>query len=628
MRLSHRRALAALLAIIALAGCVDQAPAPAAEPDLAVPSWAADAVWYQVFPERFRNGDPSNDPTAHDIIGFTDQPAPPGWQPTSWGHDWYAREPWAAATGKDFYGTAQFRRYGGDLQGLLDQLDYLQELGVTALYLNPINDAPSLHKYDARNYTHIDRNFGPDPRGDEAQIAREDPADPATWTWTAADSLFLKLVAEVHARGMRIIMDYSWNHTGITFWAWQDVLANQQASRFADWYEIQRFDDPATADTNEFTYRGWVGVPWLPEWKKLGRPEGQTHGAIEGNLHPGVRDQVFAVTRRWLDPNGDGDPSDGVDGFRLDVAEMVPLGFWRDYRRFVRDINPEAYLVGEIWWEQWPDRMYDPAPWLAGDVFDAVMHYRWYEPSRSFFAAAEPALTPSTYAARLDALAEGISADHRKAMMNLTASHDTPRFSTDIYNPGRYKYHANPREDSTYKVDRPDVRTRETQELILVQQFTWIGAPHIWNGDEVGMWGGDDPDERKPMLWSDLQYNDETTHPFGRARRHDPVAPDTILRSVYRDLIALRKQSLRLFVDGSVQWLATDDANGVLAYARELGEARAIVAFNTSDRPQSVALTATGNYRQAWPATGTTITTNGTMDATLPPRSARVWVKQ
>lgn len=616
-----------LLATVASAGCGDTAE-PSVEPNLAVPSWAADAVWYQVFPERFRNGDPSNDPTAHDIIGFTDELAPPGWQPTPWGHDWYAREPWAAATGKDFYGTAQFRRYGGDLQGLLDKLDYLQELGITALYLNPINDAPSLHKYDARNYHHVDRNFGPDPRGDEARTAGEDPVDPTTWTWTAADSLFLTLVREVHRRGMRIIMDYSWNHTGITFWAWRDVLANQRTSRFADWYEIQGFDDPATADTNEFSYRGWVGVPWLPEWKKLDRPAGQTHGAIEGTLHPGVRDVVFAVSKRWLDPNDDGDPSDGVDGFRLDVAEMVPLGFWRDYRRFVRGINPEAYLVGEIWWQQWPDTMYDPAPWLAGDVFDAVMHYRWYAPTRSFFAAAAPALTASSYAATLDSLALGISESHRKAMMNLTASHDTPRFSTDIFNPGKYKYHANPREDSTYRVDRPDQRTREIQEMILVQQFTWIGAPHIWNGDEVGMWGGDDPDERKPMVWGDLRYDDEAAHPFNRTRHRDPVTPDTSLFRVYQELIALRKQSLRLFVDGTVEWLLTSDDTGLLAYARQLGEQRAVVAFNPSDREMALSLAVDGSFRQAWPANGATESASGSLQVLMPPRSGRVWLRQ
>jgi glycosidase len=618
------RTVIVLLLGVACAGEPSQGPAA---PNLDAPAWAADAIWYQIFVERFRNGDPSNDPTPHDIVGVTDEPAPDGWQPTPWTHDWYALEPWAAATGKDFYGTVNFRRYGGDLQGVMDRLDYLQDLGVTALYFNPVNDAPSLHKYDARNYRHIDRNFGPNPRRDETRMAAEDPTDPATWQWTAADSLFLALVNEVHRRGMRIIVDYSWNHTGITFWAWRDVLERQRESPFADWYEIQRFDDPATADTSEFTYRGWVGVPWLPEWKKVGRPEGRTHGAIEGNLVPGVRDLVFNVTRRWLDPNGDGDPSDGVDGFRLDVAEMVPLGFWRDYRRFVRSINPEAYLVGEVWWEQWPDRMYDPAAWLQGDVFDAVMNYRWYMPTRSFFAGAPPGMTASWYAAHLDSLAAGIGEPHRKAMMNLTASHDTPRFGTSVYNPGRYKYHANPREDPGYKVGRPDVRTREIQQMVLVQQFTYVGAPHIWNGDEVGMWGADDPDERKPMIWADLSYEDEVTHPFTTARRRAAVAPDTVLLRVYRDLIALRKQHLRLFVDGNLTWLLTDDARRLMVYERALGDERAIVAFNASDEPHEISVAAEGTYRAGYPV-GDAVVADGVLTAGLAARSARVWVRE
>ena len=616
-----------LLLTLACAGEPPQEPADAssiANP----PAWAADAIWYQIFVERFRNGDPSNDPTVHDIAGVTDRAAPDGWRTTPWGHDWYRLEPWAAATGRDFYGTVNFRRYGGDLQGVIDRLDYLQDLGVTALYLNPVNDAPSLHKYDARNYRHIDRNFGPDPRGDEARMAAEDPTDPQTWGWTAADSLFLALVNEVHRRGMRIIVDYSWNHTGITFWAWQDVLAHQRGSRFADWYEIERFDDPATTDTNEFAYRGWVGVPWLPEWKKIGRPAGETHGAIDGNLVPGVRDLVFNVTRRWLDPNGDGDPSDGVDGFRLDVAEMVPLGFWRDYRRFVRRINPSAYLVGEIWWEKWPDKMYDPAPWLRGDVFDAVMNYRWYMPTRSFFAGAPPGMTASWYAAYLDSLAAGIAPSNLRVMMNLTASHDTPRFGTSIYNSNRYKYHANPREDSTYKIDRPDARTRRIQQMILVQQFTYVGAPHVWNGDEVGMWGADDPDERKPVVWSDLRYEDETIHPFGRPRHRDPVAPDTALYHVYQNLIVLRKQHLRLFVDGSLTWLLTDDARGLLAYERTLGDEHAIVVFNASDEAHEVSVPARGTYRVAFPAGDVVTATNGAIVARLAPRAATVWIRE
>jgi glycosidase len=617
---------AALLLLLLATGC-GTTPAPRqAAARLDVPGWASDVIWYQIFVERFRNGDPSNDPTAHDITGVTDEPPPDGWQPTPWTWDWYRQEPWAKAGGKDFYTTVQSRRYGGDLQGVLDRLDYLQELGVTALYLNPVNDAPSLHKYDARNYHHIDRNFGPDPKGDERRIAAENPVDPATWGWTAADSLFLELVREVHRRKMRIIVDYSWNHTGITFWAWQDLLKRQRQSPYADWYAVEAFDDPATGDTNEFRYRGWVGVPWLPEWKKIGRAEGKTHGAIEGTLMPGVRKLVFDVTRRWLDPNGDGDPSDGVDGFRLDVAEMVPLGFWREYRRLVRSINPEAYLVGEVWWESWPDRIYDPAPWLQGDVFDAVMNYRWFMPTRGFFSGAPPALAPSAYAASLDSLAIGIPPAHVKAMMNLTASHDTPRFGSATYNRGRYKYHNNPREDPEYRIDRPDSATRGIQRLILVQQFTYVGAPHIWNGDEVGMWGADDPDDRKPLVWADLEYEVETTHPFGRTRRADPVAPDSALFRTYQELIRLRKQHLRLFVDGTLRWLRTDDGTGVLAYERVLDGRRAVVAFNVSDRPRELALEAEGRYREAFPDDSEVGLAAGRLRARLEPRSARVWI--
>ena len=343
---------------------------------------------------------------------------------------------------------------------------------------------------------------------------------------------------------------------------------------------------------------------------------------------PGVKDLIFNVTRRWLDPNGDGDPSDGVDGFRLDVAEMVPLGFWRDYRQFVRSINPDAYLVGEIWWEQWPDKMYDPAPWLQGDVFDAVMNYRWYMPTRSFFAGAPPHMNASWYAAYLDSLDLGIDSLRLRAMMNLTASHDSPRFGTSIYNPGRYKYYANPRENPDYKVDRPDDRTRAIQQMILVQQFTYIGAPHIWNGDEVGMWGADDPDDRKPMVWGDLTYDDEVTHPFGKARPRDHVVPDTALYQVYQDLIALRKAHLRLFVDGTLRWLLTDDAQDLLAYERVLGDQHAIVAFNASDEAHEIAAEAQGTYRVAFPSSDASVVANGTLRVELPARAARVWIRE
>jgi cyclomaltodextrinase / maltogenic alpha-amylase / neopullulanase len=278
-----------------------------------------------------------------------------------------------------------------------------------------------------------------------------------------------------------------------------------------------------------------------------------------------------------------------------------------------------------VWWEQWPDKLYDPRPWLKGDVFDAVMNYRWFMPTRSFFADAEPRLSATEYAASLDALMVGIAPGHGKALMNLTASHDTPRFGTAVYNRGRYKYHNRPTEDSLYRIDRPDAPTRQVQQMILVQQFTWAGAPHIWNGDEVGMWGADDPDERKPMVWADLRYDDETTHPLGLPRRRDRVTPDTVLFRIYRDLIALRKRHQRLFVDGTVTWLVREDAQRVLAYERALGEKRAIVAFNASNATHDVSIPANGRYRLAYPAGRATAAT-GRLRTTLPPRTARVWV--
>ena len=232
------------------------------------PAWAKDVVWYQIFVERFNNGDPSNDPTPETMYASTNyRQAPDNWSVTPWTHNWYKREEWTEGLDTDFYGGLGLRRFGGDLQGVLDKIDYLEDLGVTAIYFNPLNDAPSLHKFDARNYHHIDVTFGPDPEGDMELIASEDPLDPATWKWTSADKLFLKLVDEFHKRGIRVIVDFSWNHTGVEFWAWKDIVENQEKSRLKDFYAISHFDDPAT-EANEFEYEGWLNLSSLPRNQK------------------------------------------------------------------------------------------------------------------------------------------------------------------------------------------------------------------------------------------------------------------------------------------------------------------------------------------------------------------------
>lgn len=596
-------------------------PTPADRP----PSWARNAIWYQIFVERFRNGDPANDPALQDIEGSWPHIKPENWKPAVWTSDFYEQSAWEKSTGKDFYTTVQLRRYGGDFQGVLDKLDYLKDLGITAVYFNPLNDAPSLHKYDARNFHHMDRNFGPDPAGDEALIATEVPSNPATWKWTAADRQFLEIVEEAHARGIRVIVDFSWNHTGIHFWAWQDILKNGRNSPYAGWYEIESFDDPATTE-NEFKYRGWAGVPELPELKKTGRPEGQTHGAIPGNLVDPVKKHVFDVTRRWMDPDGDGNTADGIDGFRLDVAEMVPLDFWRDYRKFVRSINPDAFLIGEIWWEKWPEKMLDPKPWLAGDVFDAVMHYRWFKPVRSFFARPADSIHARSFALQLDSVVNGIPFEMVEAMMNLTASHDTERFSTSFLNKNRYKFHAKPSETTGYNIGSPDDRTLQQMKLALIHQFTWDGSPHIWNGDEFGMWGSDDPENRKPLIWPDLTFADEKSHPVpGAVRNPDKVVADTALHTFYKQLISMRK-SLQALNGGFTEIVVADALTNILVYKREDSIQTVFVCINNSDATIAFDLEIDLQipYKEALAPFRSFKPENGTVPVSLEPFSATV----
>ncbi len=553
------------------------------------PQWACEAIWYQIFVERFRNGDLSNDPTPASMKGAYPGYVPKGWDVTPWTQDWYEKDPWMVKAGKDFHELVAARRFGGDLQGVLDQLDYLQELGVTALYFNPLNDAPSLHKYDARHYRHIDRHFGPDPLGDSGIIASETPHDPKTWRWTSADRLFRKLIGEVHRRGMRLIIDFSWNHTGNTFWAWEDVRKNQRESLYRDWYEIDAFDDRETP-VDEFAYHGWLGVKTLPEWRKFD-VQGNRNGSdvFEGRLHPEVKAHMFNVTRRWLDPNGDGDPTDGVDGFRLDVAAHVPLGFWRDFRKFVRSINPDALLLGEAWWTKWPEQLMDPRPFLKGDIFDSVMHYQWYRPARRFFAQAHGGYKPSEFVKKLRSVYEGYSPSTMQCLMNLVASHDSPRLATSFQNKHQYKFKMGARDNPDLKLGPPDRVTLREMRMMLLHQYTFVSAPHIWNGDELGMWGADDPDCRKPLMWPDLAHGPQVYGPEGEKAKPIPVTPDLSLLAFHRRLILLRKSRPEL-LRGAITYLQMDDEAMTLAYSRSWDDHQSIAMFNRSDVLQSIVL--------------------------------------
>ena len=556
------------------------------------PAWSKNAIWYQIFVERFNNGDTKNDPTPENIRIPSLMEPPADWTTTPWTKDWYSLQPWEVNMKQKFNETISYRRYGGDLQGIINKLDYLQQLGVNAIFINPINDAPSLHKYDARNYHHIDVNIGPDPVGDNAIIAKEDPSDPVTWKWTSADKLFLKLVAELHKRNMRIIMDYSWNHTGTNFWAWKDVVKNQQKSVYKDFYAIDAFDNPETLE-NEFKYTGWAGVPSLPELKKVNVTTERVSGKpYEGTINAKATSHIYDVTRRWMKPNGD--VKAGVDGFRLDVADQIGMGFWRSYRELVRSINPDAYLIGEIWWEQWPNKLMDPTPYTQGDIFDAVMFYQVYKPARYFFAKNNTGIDAATFKDQINAEWNRLRKNNLYAMMNVSSSHDAPRLLTDFYNPNKYKFGANPNEDPNYKTGKPDDETYQRLRLYLLFQYTSIGAPQIWNGEEMGMWGADDPHPRKPLWWKELTFEQETRNNFQPGKsEYDEVGFNTTQFNWYQKLIALRKANSEL-VDGTFDFNYA--AGKLVAYTRTENQKSLFIILNADDKAAQYNLPKTGNY--------------------------------
>ena len=549
-------------------------------------AWQAEAVWYQIFPERFRNGDPSNDPV-RDSLGAR-QWTPASWQPRAWTSDWYARDAWEQAKSDDFYWTVAERRYGGDIQGIIDKLDYLRDLGVNAIYLNPVFWSGSHHKYDTFSFHHIDPWFGPDPEGDLKIIAAE-TEDPATWQWTAADKLFLEMVKQAHERGMRVILDGVFNHAGLGFFAFEDVRKNQQASRFKDWFIVESWNNPDTPE-DEFRWKGWHGITDLPEFAEVETAEG-------GDLMPGVKAYLMAVTRRWMAP--DGDAARGIDGWRLDVAWMVPNAFWREWNALVHEINPSAYTVTEIW--------KDAHEVTLGGNFDATMNYEGFAmPVKGWLF--DTALKPSEFATWLDRTRATWPEVTALRLQNLLDSHDTPRAGSAAFDgrPGKnYKKphefdlavggSVSPKNNPDYRWQKPDQRAWKLVRMAAVLQMTYVGTPFIYYGGESGMWGANDPDCRKPMIWDDLEYDPEFMGPNGQRVGPHEVKFDRDLHAFFKAAIALRRNT-PVLNGGSFRWLTMDDAANTLVFERTGGNTRAIVAFNRGEAPQTVRIEAPAGW--------------------------------
>ncbi|MEM8495901.1 MAG: alpha amylase N-terminal ig-like domain-containing protein, partial [Planctomycetota bacterium] len=427
-------------------------------PTFVTPDWAKRVVWYQVFVERFRNGDPRNDPG--DAQYETLLP---------WTSDWWTTHTeYGEVPGEDnFYtghGNVWQRRYGGDIQGLQASLQYLRELGVTALYLNPIFEAESMHKYDTADFRHIDDNFGVKSDTPTNQVPSETD-DPATWQWTEGDLVFLGFIEEAKRQGFRVVIDGVFNHVGRAHPYFQDVLANGKNSPYADWFEITDWGDPTNWRPMD---NPWLihGQPGGIQWDAWDQPNGYLptfKNDPDTGLAEGPKNHIFNITRRWMDPNGDGNPAEGVDGWRLDVPGDIAHPFWIEWRKFVKGINPEAYITGEIWsWAQ---------PWLQGDQFDAVMNYQFAMPALDFFVDDEHAITPSELGERMSRVVFNYPMQVSLAQMNLYDSHDTDRLASMFINPDRAYDGQNRPQDTGPNYDPREPNDLERRRMMQAVAF-------------------------------------------------------------------------------------------------------------------------------------------------------------
>lgn len=468
------------------------------------PAWVRDAVFYQIFPDRFARSE--RVPKASHLEPWDTPPTVHGYK-------------------------------GGDLLGVAERLDYLQDLGVTALYFNPIFQSGSNHRYHTHDYYTVDPMLG----GNKALRV---------------------LLDEAHKREMKVVLDGVFNHASRGFFQFHDILENGPQSAYLDWFHVRSFPLYAYHDHGNLGYSAWWNLPALPKFNTDTKA---------------VREFLWDVGTHWLEF--------GIDGWRLDVPnEIADDGFWREFRRRCRGVNPECYIVGEIW--------DDAGRWLQGDQFDAVMNYPFTRAAFGFVASgtleqSEIRRCGLQYIAPLNAPAfarevETLLAKHRsevtEVQLNLLGSHDTPRALTIVGG------------DET------------ALELSFFMLLTFPGAPCLYYGDELGLSGRHDPECRQAMPWD-----------------YPQTWNSTVQRRV-KELIALRRAHPALRC-GSYETLFAEGS--LYAFVRRGGGETLLGLLNVGAEPVGVDLSLAGEGFGLLFGIGEGLELkNGQLGGTLPERSS------
>ena len=518
-------------------------------PGFSTPAWAKGAVMYQIFVDRFCNGDPSNDVEDGEYVYIG--------EPVCKVKDW-----------NEFPAAMDIRRFhGGDLQGVLDKLDYLEELGVEVIYFNPLFVSPSNHKYDIQDYDYIDPHYGviiedggevlPEGEKDNTRATKYQKRTGDIRNLEASNRLFAKLVEEMHTRGMRVILDGVFNHCG-SFNKWMDreriyepqpeyekgAYVSAQ-SPYRDFFHF--FDEREEAWPYNKNYDGWWGHDTLPK--------------LNYEDSPTLEEYILNIGKKWVSPPYN------ADGWRLDVAADLGYSneynhiFWENFRKAVKSANPQALILAEHYG--------DPGEWLQGDEWDSVMNYdAFMEPLTWFLTGMEKHSderrtdlwgNADNFVNTMNHFMASMLTPSLQVAMNELSNHDHSRFLT------RTNHIVGRVAQLGSKAAEEGINLAVMREAVAVQ-MTWVGAPTVYYGDEAGVCGFTDPDSRR-------------TYPWGQENRE--------LVEFHKEMIRIHKRE-KLLRTGSLKMLSW--SSNVLAYARFQEGEQIIVVFNNSKELKEVTI--------------------------------------